>query len=83
MDRGFEHPVRAFNDTLGFQKTTVYYFGRAAEFEDKLSEGQTHDLKEQMKIAIVRFHIAFNKEIRNTHSDRSRMRFKFKDSICR
>ena len=57
MGRGVEHPIAAFNDLSGFQEANVGLFGRHAEFENELSEGQTYDSKEEMKAAIYKFHI--------------------------
>lgn len=82
MDRGFQHPIHAFNDTSGFMEANSGLFGSRAEYENELSEGQTYDSKEAMKSAIARFHILCNKEVKPTHSDRTRMRFKCKDSYC-
>lgn len=47
-----------------------------------MSEGQCYDSKEQMKNAIARWHIEKNKEIRNTHNDKERLRFKCKNDRC-
>jgi len=82
MGRGVEHPIAAFNDLSGFQEANVGLFGRHAEFENELSEGQTYDSKEEMKAAIYKFHILCNKEIMNTHSDKQRIRFKCRDPRC-
>ena len=68
MDRGYQHPIHAFNDTLGFMEANSGLFGSRAEYENELSEGQTYDSKEEMKSAIARFHILCNKEVKPTHS---------------
>ncbi|XP_078164498.1 uncharacterized protein LOC144559355 [Carex rostrata] len=82
MGRGVQHPIAAFNDLSGFQEANVGLFGRHAEFENELSEGQCYNSKEEMKATIYKFHILCNKEIENTHSDKQRLRFKCMDHRC-
>jgi hypothetical protein len=48
-----------------------------------LSEGMTYDNKDKMKDTINHWHIKQNREIKNTHSDTTRLRYKCVSARCR
>ncbi|XP_078170289.1 uncharacterized protein LOC144564560 [Carex rostrata] len=75
VDRGERHPFEQFHDTSGFGEADSSFFATC--------EGMTYDNKDKMKDTINHWHIKQNREIKNTHSDTTRLRYKCVSARCR
>ncbi|XP_078180497.1 uncharacterized protein LOC144574409 [Carex rostrata] len=83
LGRGERHPFEQFNDTSGFEEVDSSFFATCEGKRHELSEGMTYDSKDKMKYAINHWHIKENREIKNTHSDTTRLRYKCVSARCR
>ena len=80
--RGTRHPIEAFNDISAFEEADVTFFANCQPFDNAMSVGQQYESKEKMKEKIQHFHINSNIEIKQTHSDKTRLRYKCKSNRC-